>query len=231
MSHRLLMLPPAVLLAALLSSCGADEGSADQTAVDSPSATESTPTGPTSECTYSEGGSPAKDVSTPPSVAPASGEVPATISTSVGDLAATLDVEAAPCTVNSFASLAEQGYFDDTPCHRLTTAGIFVLQCGDPSGTGGGGPGYSFADELTGQERYPAGTLAMANAGPDTNGSQFFIVYEKTRLPPLYTVFGSVDDAAVEAVREVAQAGTDDANGPGDGAPRTPVTIESVTAG
>src|SRR5690606_21777336 len=112
---------------------------------------------------------------TPPAEPTASGTVPATIRTSAGDLAVSLDADAAPCTVNSFLSLAQQGYFDETPCHRLTTSGIFVLQCGDPTGTGTGGPGYEFPDELTGSETYPAGTLAMANAGPDTNGSQFFV--------------------------------------------------------
>ena len=104
-------------------------------------------------------------------------------------------------------SLAEQGYFDDTTCHRLTTKGIFVLQCGDPTATGSGGPGYSFEDELDGSEKYPAGTIAMANAGPDTNGSQFFLVYEDTELPPSYTTFGTIDDAGLDVVEEVADAG------------------------
>src|SRR5690606_14024148 len=114
-------------------------------------------------------------------------------------------------------------YFDSTSCHRLTTSGIFVLQCGDPTATGTGGPGYSFADELTGSETYPAGTLAMANAGPDTNGSQFFIVYADTSLAPDYTVFGHLDGASTAIVADVAAEGT--ASGAPDGAPRTPVTI------
>ena len=173
----------------------------------------------------------AKEVEPPPSEATVSGQVPVTIATSVGELNATLDAETTPCTVNSFVSLAEQGYFDGTSCHRMTTEGIYVLQCGDPTGSGSGGPGYSFDDELSGSETYPAGTLAMANAGPGTNGSQFFIVYDDTQLPPSYTVFGTVDEATVQAVAEVAAAGTDDSNGPGDGAPQTPVDIESVTAG
>ena len=118
-----------------------------------------------------------------------------------------LDNGKAPCTVNSFASLAQQGYFDNTPCHRLTTAPeLGVLQCGDPSGTGTGGPGYRFPNEYpTNQYRltdpalqvpvlYPRGTLAMANAGPGTNGSQFFLVYRDSMLPPTYTVFGTIDD-------------------------------------
>ena len=126
-------------------------------------------------------------------------------------------------------SLAEQGYFDATQCHRLTTEGIFVLQCGDPTGTGTGGPGYSFDDELSGEETYPAGTLAMANAGPNTNGSQFFIVYDDTQLPPAYAVFGTVDDASVKIVAGASPRRAPTTAAPADGAPKTPVEIESVT--
>jgi peptidyl-prolyl cis-trans isomerase B (cyclophilin B) len=153
------------------------------------------------------------------------------IKTSVGELDADLDADRTPCTVNSFVSLAEQGYFDGTSCHRLTTEGIFVLQCGDPTGTGAGGPGYSFADELDGSETYGPGTLAMANAGPNTNGSQFFIVYGDSPLPPSYTVFGTVDEESVASVEDVAAVGSDNANGAGDGAPKKPVDISSVTVG
>jgi len=195
---------------------------------DDGTASDPAPTSGTS-CTYTEGGSAAKEVDPPPATATATGQVPVTISTSVGDLEAELDADATPCTVNSFVSLAEQGYFDGTSCHRLTTSGIAVLQCGDPTGSGSGGPGYSFPDELTGEETYPAGTLAMANAGPDTNGSQFFVVYGDTALPPSYTVFGHIDDAGVKVVSKVAEAGTDDAYGAGDGHPKTPVDITTVT--
>ncbi|WP_347401095.1 peptidylprolyl isomerase [Microbacterium esteraromaticum] len=182
------------------------------------------------ECSYpADGRTPAKTVTAPPADPSASGEVPALMTTSAGALNVTLDAEATPCTTNNFLSLAEQGYFDGTSCHRLTTQGIFVLQCGDPTGTGTGGPGYSFADELSGTETYPAGTLAMANAGPDTNGSQFFIVYADTQLPPSYTVFGSLDADSVAAVSDAAKQGTE-SGGP-DGTPKQPVTIESVTAG
>ena len=179
-------------------------------------------------CSYSEGGQPAaKKVDVPDSTASRSGTVEATLATSVGDLELALDADGAPCTVNSFVSLAEQGYFDGTTCHRLVTEGIYVLQCGDPTGTGTGGPGYSYDDELDGDETYPAGTLAMANAGADTNGSQFFIVYEDTELPPSYTVFGTVSDATVQKVAEVAAAGNAD-----DGvAPATAVDISKVTLG
>ncbi|MEI3847917.1 MULTISPECIES: peptidylprolyl isomerase [Microbacterium] len=187
------------------------------------------PTTPAGTCVYGAAGPAAKDATTPPAEPTASGTVPATIRTSAGDLAVSLDADAAPCTVNSFLSLAQQGYFDDTPCHRLTTSGIFVLQCGDPTGKGTGGPGYEFPDELTGSETYPAGTLAMANAGPDTNGSQFFVVYADTQLAPSYTVFGSLDAASVEVVKAIAAKGTD--TGAGDGEPKEPVTIAGVTAG
>ncbi|MCR2783016.1 MULTISPECIES: peptidylprolyl isomerase [unclassified Microbacterium] len=180
-------------------------------------------------CSYSGGGSAAREVDAPPADPTVTGDVQATLETSVGAITLTLDAERTPCTVGSFVSLAEQGYYTDTECHRLTTSGIFVLQCGDPTGTGRGGPGYSYADELDGSETYPAGTVAMANAGPDTNGSQFFLVYEDTELPPSYTVFGEMDAAGLEAVRTVAAAGAVD--GAPDGAPATPVTITGVTIG
>lgn len=214
---------PLLLVTALgvLAGCGSDG---------SDTATDTAPTGKTVSCDYPEDpNGAAKEVDAPSGDAPAEGSVDVTLATSAGDIPITLDAAATPCAVNSFVSLAEQGYFDDTSCHRLTTAGIFVLQCGDPTGTGTGGPGYSFADELTGQETYPAGTVAMANAGPDTNGSQFFLVYEDTQLSPDYDVIGQMDQAGIDVVTEVANGGTDDANGPGDGHPTTPVQIKSVT--
>jgi peptidyl-prolyl cis-trans isomerase B (cyclophilin B) len=229
MRSRLLTLPAALVLIAGLAACGSDDGTAEESS-GTPTASESTPSGPTTDCTYPEGGQPPGPAVDPPSSeAPTKGETTVTLATSEGDLEATLDQEAAPCTVHSFVSLAEQGYFDDTSCHRLTTQGIFVLQCGDPTATGSGGPGYSFADELTGQETYPAGTIAMANAGPDTNGSQFFLVYEDTELAPSYTTFGTLDDAGLDVVREVADAGVQ--GGAADGPPATEVVIESVSVG
>ncbi len=223
MRMRLTALPAALAAAVLmLSACSGDDSSR---AVDVGAPAESTTT-----CDYpADPQGAAKDVDPPPAEAPDSGEVEVTISTTVGDLTATLDRARTPCTVNSFVSLAGQGYFDGVSCHRLTTAGIFVLQCGDPTGTGAGGPGYSFADELDGTETYGAGTLAMANAGPDTNGSQFFIVYADTELPPAYAVFGHVDDAAVETVAGVAEKGVD--GGGADGPPKETVTMESISVG
>ena len=134
----------------------------------------------------------------------------------------------APCTTFSFRFLAEHQYFDRTHCHRLTTKGIYVLQCGDPTGTGSGGPGYSFNDENLTGATYPAGTVAMANAGPNTNGSQFFFVWKDTTLPPDYTPFGRVT-GGMAVLQKIAAAGEDDQNGPGDGFPTLPVDISRVT--
>ena len=223
MLARLRFVLLALLCACVLASCGDDGSTGSDSGGDSGSSAGAT-------CEYTEDGTPpAKEVEPPPSEATQTGEVDVTIATSAGDVNATLDAEAAPCTVNSFLSLAEQGYFDATTCHRLTTGGIFVLQCGDPTASGAGGPGYSFADELEGNETYPAGTLAMANAGPDTNGSQFFMVYDDTELAPSYTVFGTIDEAGLEVLGDVAAKGT--ANGSPDGPPATEVKIESVTTG
>jgi peptidyl-prolyl cis-trans isomerase B (cyclophilin B) len=174
------------------------------------------------------------DASKPPATPDVQGKVPVTLKTTIGELGATLDADKAPCTVNSFVSLARQGFFDNSPCHRLTTAesGIFVLQCGDPTGTGTGGPGYTIPDELSGKETYGPGTLAMAKTQqPNSGGSQFFIVYRDTPLPPQYTVFGQLDAAGLGDVQKMARQGSDNAFGQGDGHPKVPVTIDSVTTG
>lgn len=151
-----------------------------------------------------------------------------TLTTTCGDIVIALD-ERAPETVRSATFLAEQGFYDATACHRLTTDGIFVLQCGDPAGDGTGGPGYVLPDEnlpAAGEANYPAGTVAMANAGPGTSGSQFFLVYEDTTLPPAYTVLGTVTQG-LDIVQEIASVGTED--GGADGRPRQPVVIEKAT--
>lgn len=221
-----------LLSAVVLTGCGDDDGDKatdggpDQTSAPVATPPEREPTGVACEYPADPRGA-AKEVDPPPTDATVSGQVPVTFETSVGTFHATLDADATPCTVNSFVSLADQNYFNGTGCHRMTTEGILVLQCGDPSETGGGGPGYSFADELTGSETYGPGTLAMANAGPDTNGSQFFIVYGDSALAPDYTVFGTVDDATVALIEEVAADGTTPEF---DGAPNTPVELELVTA-
>jgi len=161
----------------------------------------------------------------PGDVAPASS---VTLTTTCGDIVIALD-ERAPETVRSTTFLAEQGFYDATACHRLTTDGIYVLQCGDPAGNGTGGPGYVLPDEnlpAAGEANYPAGTVAMANAGPGTAGSQFFLVYQDTTLPPDYTILGTVTQG-LDIVQEIASVGTED--GGTDGRPRQPVVIEKVT--
>ncbi len=133
----------------------------------------------------------------------------------------------APCTTFSFRFLAQRQYFTGTHCHRLTTKGIFVLQCGDPTGTGSGGPGYRFNDENLAGATYPAGTVAMANAGPNTNGSQFFFVWKDTTLPPDFTPFATVT-RGMRVLRRIAAAGDDSQNGPGDGYPHLFVQFRHI---
>jgi peptidyl-prolyl cis-trans isomerase B (cyclophilin B) len=150
-----------------------------------------------------------------------------TLVTNQGDITFTMDSAEAPCTANNFRSLAHFKYFADTPCHRLTTEGISVLQCGSPDGSGNGGPGYSFKDENLEGATYGRGTVAMANSGPNTNGSQFFLVYEDSSLPPNFTPFGQIT-AGLDVLEKVAAAGSDESSGVGDGKPNLPVQIENV---
>lgn len=213
------LLPVLVLLFGV-AACGDDTGEAEVVTAPPAGAQTPTPLADAGSCSYTEEGQAAKEADLPP--AQPVGLTTMTITTNRGDIKVTLSPETAPCTVNSFVSLAGQGYYDDTKCHRLVVG--FVLQCGDPSATGSGGPGYSFADELSGSETYAAGTFAMANAGEDTNGSQFFIVLEDAQLPPAYTVFGTVDEAGLKVAQEIAA----DGNGSDGIAPAEDVVIESV---
>ncbi|MFE9749618.1 peptidylprolyl isomerase [Saccharothrix saharensis] len=151
---------------------------------------------------------------------PDRGRAEVVLQTNQGPVPLVLDRAQAPCTVQSFLHLVRRKFYDDTTCHRLTAyPTLKVLQCGDPSGTGEGGPGYRYGDELptdlapapndpTGQRRiYPRGTLAMANAGPDTNGSQFFLVTSDSVLRPNYTVFGRVTPAGLATLDRVVAGG------------------------
>jgi peptidyl-prolyl cis-trans isomerase B (cyclophilin B) len=183
---------------------------------------------------------------------PDRGTTSITLRTNHGPIPLVLDKAAASCTVQSFRFLTHRKYFDDTSCHRLTSyttppAALSVLQCGDPLGTGWGDPGYWFKDELDSAQAlanwpgfpdgsrkvYPRGTLAMANAGPDTNGSQFFLVYRDSRLRPDYTVFGQVTEAGMRVLDEIAAAGIDPGTEgtPEDGAPASPVHIYRAKSG
>ena len=232
----------ACLSVLVLAGCGQesdDAAASDPSATSEPSesseSTEAAPeaSGETTTCDFPDDGrGAAKEVDAPATEVPADGTVTATITTNQGDIGLTLDASATPCAVASFVSLAEQGFYDDTPCPRIgDQEGFGILQCGDPTGTGSGGPGYSFADEISGDETYPAGTLAMANAGANTNGSQFFLVFRDSQFPPSYTVFGTIDEAGVSVLEAIAATGNDNANPAGGGAPNEDVTIESVTVG
>ena len=232
MHKRALSLLSGLAVTAAVATSLAACGSSDDTASDTGSPASSSAAAGGVSCSYPSAGTAAKQVQAPPATPTVSGTVSATIATSEGDIPITLDADKAPCTVNSFVSLAQQGYFDATPCHRLTTAGIYVLQCGDPSGTGSGGPGYSFPDELTGHDTYPKGTLAMANSGADTNGSQFFLCYADTsalNAQPDYTVFGKISTVGLKVLAKIAKAGTTDHSS--DGTPKDHVKITGVTVG
>jgi len=164
------------------------------------------------------------------------------LATTCGDIDIALKASAAPHTVNSFNFLVGKGYLDHTKCHRLTNQGIYVLQCGDPTGTGTGGPGYTIPDEnlkdksLKGNT-YPAGTLAMANQynsqtkkGRDSGGSQFFLVYQDSPLPADYTPFGTVSKAGMKVLKKIATAGAQAADPTtGNTAPNATVVINKAT--
>lgn len=169
-----------------------------------------------------------KDVGTPPKK-PVKAEFEAKLATNRGDITVTLDGKKAPCTVNSFDFLANKKFFDATPCHRVVNKQIYVLQCGKPKGQAQG-PGYQYTTENITGATYKKGTLAMANSGtPDSNGSQFFIVYKDSPLPPQYTVFGHVT-GGIGMVEKVAKGGvTKEDPQVGGGPPKKKVTIKSVT--
>ena len=200
-----------------------------------------------------EGGENVKDVGRPPTGdIQTSGAETMTITTNQGVIKAIIDTAKVPCAAASFSFLSGKGYFDNTKCHRLTTDGGYVLQCGDPSGTGSGGPGYRYADEnlpqplpsastdpsaspsasasaAAGQALYTRGMLAMANSGDDTNGSQFFIVYKDSPVfQAKYTILGTVTEG-LEVVDKIAESGVaEGGTSPTDGKPKVDVTIQSL---
>lgn len=165
---------------------------------------------------------------------PSTGTVNVTLKTTVGDIPLTLDRALAPCTVNSFVSLVNQGFYTGSSCHRLGTEGLQMLQCGDPTGSGMGGPGFTIPDENFPQLTYGRGILAMAKTTqPNSGGSQFFMVYGDAQLDPDYTVFGSISDAGLQVLDKVARDGVDPASAAqsqdGTGAPKTPVKFTGAT--
>jgi peptidyl-prolyl cis-trans isomerase B (cyclophilin B) len=182
----------------------------------------------TCDFTAEDSGNPnVTDVGTPPAEVETSGTTQVTMTLDSGEVGLTLDRANAPCATASMVYLAEQKFYDGTPCHRLTTSdALQVLQCGDPSGTGMGGPSYQFPTRVTGEETYERGVLAMANSGNGFDGSQFFLVYGDSQLPPNYTVMGTIDEAGLTVIDAIAAKGVE--GGGEDGAPAEDVTIESL---
>ncbi|MFD6896475.1 peptidylprolyl isomerase [Rhodococcus sp. NPDC060086] len=195
-------------------------------------------------CSYTPTEPAARAVTVPPTSASTTGTVEVGLETSIGRIDLVLDRGRAPCAVNSFVSLAQQGFYTGTSCHRLSDeVGAQYYQCGDPTGTGTGGPGFTYPDEypvpqlaeqtvtgrLTNIIAYPRGTVAVADSGrADTNGSQFFLVTGDTLLRPDYTAFGRITDDSLALLDAAAAAGHDDSSVLGGGAPNTPVTITAV---
>jgi peptidyl-prolyl cis-trans isomerase B (cyclophilin B) len=197
-----------------------------------PSPAPTTVAEPATHCTYTAAGTAARKVTVPPATPDYKATYQATLNTNRGAIVLDLLNSKATCTVNSFVHLAAQDFYNSSPCFRLSTSGgVYILQCGDPTGKGSGGPGYEFASENLTGATYPAGTLAMANetGEPDSNGSQFFLVYKASSLSPDYTPFGKIV-SGLNILQAVAKAGY----GPpissgGGGAPKKSVEIESVT--
>jgi peptidyl-prolyl cis-trans isomerase B (cyclophilin B) len=230
----------AAAVVCLLTGCGRIPGQPEQSvspAVPSNSAAgqsgASDGSGATTSCEYVETGTAARPVRLPSSAdVPTSGTVTYVLEMTNGPVRLTLDRVRAPCTVHSFESLAEQGFFNKTRCPRLVDKTFFILQCGDPTGTGTGGPGYTFADETDGTESYMNGVVAMATSGPNTNGSQFFLVWDdSTSLDGTAgaTIFGQMDSKSREVVASMAVEGQDGSHPRGGGKPNNPAEILNVT--
>lgn len=238
------------LLLVFLPSGGAKKASASasKSPSASPTATATAVAEPAHHCSYTSATPAAKKVSLPPAAPDYTDSYQATINTSQGKITFNLLNNKATCTVNSFVHLAQAGYFNNTQCHRVVTSGIYVLQCGDPYATasaklncsatskiGSGTPGYAFANENLTGAKYPAGTVAMANGGPNTNGSQFFIVYKDSTSGlngtsgPAYTPFATVS-SGLGIVQNVAKGGYSCQYAQsGGGVPKKKVIIDSVT--
>lgn len=194
---------------------------------------------PAHHCTYTSNGS--GKPSLPTASPDYNASYTAAINTNLGKIGISLLNSKATCTVNSFAHLAATNFFNNTQCWRVSnSSGLYLLQCGDPNATaksklscssstlGSGGPGYQFADENLTGATYPAGTVAMANGGANTNGSQFFLVFKNTTLPASYTPFGKIT-SGLDILQNVAKAGTSCTIQAGGGVPKEKVIINSVT--
>lgn len=222
----------------------APKPTATATPTASPSATPtaSTVAEPAHHCAYTASGTGGKP-SLPTTSPDYNAAYTATIKTNRGPIVINLANSKATCTVNSFVHLAETNFWNNTQCHRVSdSGGLYMLQCGDPTATakktlactgtneaGTGGPGYTFNDENLTGATYPAGTIAMANGGANTNGSQFFLVFKNTTLAASYTPFGTIT-SGLDILQNVGKAGTTCTyTGAGGGVPKDKVIIESVS--
>jgi peptidyl-prolyl cis-trans isomerase B (cyclophilin B) len=208
----------------------------------SPSASAAAVKEPATHCSYAKSSTGAvTSVGTPPASPNYKATYTAKIDTNLGPISVNLANSKATCTVNSFAYLADKGLWNNTQCHRISdSGGLYMLQCGDPTAKasqnlscssttlGTGGPGYQFADENLKGATYKAGTVAMANSGANTNGSQFFLVFKDTQLPASYTPFGTIT-AGLDILQNVAKAGTSCTYSAGGGVPKEKVDIKSVS--
>jgi peptidyl-prolyl cis-trans isomerase B (cyclophilin B) len=226
----------AVLLACLAlvaSGCGSTKDTGGSAKAKSSATSSTSPSASSGACDYiASGQKPARKVKLPPANPTRKGSVKVTIGTNFGNMTAVLDAKNAPCAVNAFLSLAKQGYYDKTTCHRVsvnTSPPFHILQCGDPTATGSGDPGYRYAEELTGSETYGAGTLAMAKTqAPDTTGAQFFVDFGNTQLPPQYTVLGKLTPAGLKVAKVATAAALKGKPASYDGAPTTKVDLTRV---
>jgi cyclophilin family peptidyl-prolyl cis-trans isomerase len=229
----------ALLITGVLRGDDSNNAAADPTATSAGSAAAaSTNADGTVSCSYApddSGNTNLKDVGTPPTpeATPTQGTSTLQMSTNQGDLTLTLDRTKAPCAAASFTYLASQKFFDGSSCHREVNQPTFgVLQCGDPTGTGQGGPTYKFDQEIPDGTTYPRGTIAMANSGqPGSTGSQFFLCFTDTQLSPDYTAVGTVDAAGLAVLDKIAKVGNNGSfePSPGGGAPKVPVKINTMT--
>ncbi|HIW91758.1 MAG TPA: peptidylprolyl isomerase [Candidatus Corynebacterium avicola] len=208
-----------------------EENLAEDTAA--PTETETETSGP-----YTGTGDAAKEVSLPDGEnIPEDGTTDVTLNTNKGEIGLTLDHAQAPIAANSFEHLVNEAFYDDTTCHRVVNNdGMKILQCGDPSGDGSGGPGYNFPDEYpvndeeAGEGLYKRGVLAMANSGENTNGSQFFLVDDESQLPNDYTIFGTISEDGLETLDSIIEENADaNQESGGDGAPTEEVKIETAS--
>jgi len=224
--HPRTLIAAVAVAAVLVAGCGSDSTATPATGGSSTPADTTGSVAGTPECPPVEGAATKTQTfgAAPPECLTPGTTYTAVVTTNKGEFSIQIDPSQAPVAANNFVFLARNQYFDDTPCHRIIPN--FVVQCGDPTGTGTGGPGYTIVDEPPAAGSYQIGSIAMAKTqAPDSAGSQFFIITgsDGAALPPEYALFGQVTDGLDTTVAALAAAGT-----PGQGVPAEPITIQSV---